>query len=818
MLLPTLAFLAVTAVSSPAPQILSVEVDPVAITLRGSDAMAQLVVTGLATGNRDLDLTEDAKYESQDEKIVAVTSDGLLKAAGDGETQITVRAVGKTVTVRVTVMDFTNTRPVHFATEVVPIFSKLGCNAGACHGKASGQNGFRLSLLGFDARFDHDALVREARGRRVFPAAPERSLMLLKPTAQIPHGGGRRTQVGSPEYNTLLRWIQQGMPFASGQEPTLVKLEVSPARRLIARQGRQHLRVTAYYDDGTTADVTRLAQYQSNAIELASVTDRGEVQVQDSVGEAAIMARFGGLVGVARATVPLGIDVPAWEDPPARNLIDPLVFKKLRELGLPPSEACTDAEFARRSSFDLCGVFPQPAEVIAFESDNDPNKRVKWVDNLLERPEYADLFAMKWSAILRNKRTPFSGGNADSVTFGFHAWIRQSLAENKPYDKFVAEIVAARGDAGSNPPVAWYRQNAFNPQNQEEEKVEDTAQLFLGMRIQCARCHHHPFEKWSQDDYYGFASFFSRVGRKAGSDQFTSRIYTLASGSAQNPNSTKKYAPKALDGPVLEKLGPYQDPRAALADWMRQRENPFFGKALVNRYWKHFFGRGLVEPEDDMRVSNPPTNPELLDALAADFVANGYDLKRLVRMIATSRAYDRSSLPNEYNATDRQNFARYYPRRLPAEVLLDAIDTVTGATERFNGLPKGFRAAQLPDEGFPSYFLEVFGRPLRESVCECERSAEANLTQSLHLLNSDEIQQKLTGKEARISQWAADQQPEAEKVDELYRLCFSRSPSDEERDICLGHLARRKAEGQPRQGYEDLVWTLINTKEFLLNH
>jgi hypothetical protein len=793
-------------------------VEPGELKLVGSDARGQLVVTGRTADGQAIDRTESASYQSRDPKVVKIEPGGLVRPTGDGATTILVRDGENTAEIHVEVRDFEDQQPIHFATEVVPVFTKLGCNNGMCHGKASGQNGFKLSLLGFDPKLDYDALVREGRGRRVFPAAPEQSLVLAKPSAKIPHGGGRKLETTSTEYRTLLRWLKQGMPFDAGKEPKLIGLSVSPDRRTLGHQASQQLRVTASYDDGSTVDVTRLAQYQTNAADLASVDENGRIQTRGGVGVAAIMVRFGGQVTVSRLTVPLGVDVPPWEAPESDNLIDPLVFGKLKELGLPPSEACTDAEFARRSALDICGILPKPEEVIAFAQDTDPNKRSKWVDRLLERPEYADLFAMKWSAILRNKRFNFFGQNPDGVTFAFHAWIREAIAENKPYDQFAAEIVAARGDATVNPPVAWYRASPFNPQNTVEEKVDDTAQLFLGLRIQCARCHHHPFEKWSQDDYYGFASFFSRIGRKPGNDPTAQRIFTMASGLARNPMNGREYKPKPLDGPELGDLGPFQDPRQTLADWLRRPDNPFLARAVVNRYWKHFFGRGLVEPEDDMRITNPPSNPELLDALSAAFVKNGYDLKWLVRTICTSRAYDRSSEPNPYNASDRQNFARYYPRRLPAEVLLDAIDTVVGSTEQFDGLPQGFRAAQLPDEGFGSYFLDVFGRPKRESVCECERSSEANLSQSLHLLNSDEVQQKLTAKDSHAARWAEDARPDDTKIEELYRLAFARPPTEEEKTVCLEHLKKRRAQGELRQGYEDLIATLINTKEFLLNH
>jgi hypothetical protein len=786
------------------------EVEPSKAILRGSDSLAQIAVTGRLQDRKPVDLTASAKYASRNVGVATVDPDGLIRPIKDGSTTIEVSADGRVATVEVAVSDFANSRPVHFVGEVVPILSKHGCNAGGCHGKASGQNGFRLSLLGFDPRSDYESLAKEGRGRRVFPPAPAASLLLKKPTAQIPHGGGKKFAIGSPEYNTLSRWIGQGMPFGSGKEPELVRLAVEPARRTIPRHGRQQVRVVAHYDDGTSSDVTRLAQYQSNAADLAEVDTKGVILAMDGVGEAAIMARFGGLVGVARATIPSGVDAPKWDEPASRNFIDPLVFRKLRELGLAPSEACTDAEFARRSSLDICGFLPKPDEVIAFEKDSDPEKRAKWVDRLLTRPEYADLFAMKWSAILKNKRG--LGNVSQPGTFAFHGWIRQSLAENKPYDKFVAEIVAARGDLNLNPPVAWYRGATT-----VEERADDTAQLFLGLRIQCARCHHHPFEKWSQDDYYGFASLFSRIGTKSGSDPTSPRIFNAPAGMASNPLTGEARKPKPLGAPELADLGPLRDPRVELVAWIKQRDNPFFARALVNRYWKHFLGRGLVEPEDDMRVSNPPSNPELLDALADDFVKHGYDLKRLVRTIATTRAYDRSSQPNPSNEADRRNFARFYARRLPAEVLLDAVGVVTGSRERFDNLPTSFHATQLPDDGFASYFLDVFGRPKRESVCECERSTEANLSQTLHLLNSDDINGKLTPDTARAAKLATDARPEAEKVEELYRLALARRPTDEERGACVAFLEKRKAAGQLRQGYEDLIWTLINTKEFLFN-
>lgn len=776
--------------------------DPAEVRLRGPDARAQVVVTGPA----GVDLTHGGRvrFQSLDPAVARVDQSGVVSPAGDGETWVTVRAEEESAAVRVVVDGGDGLRPVRFVGEVVTVLTRLGCNAGACHGKASGQNGFRLSLLGSDPYLDFDSLVRDGRGRRVFPAAPGSSLMLRKPTAGLPHGGGKRLDPGSAEYRTLERWIGQGMPFDPAGEPALAALEVRPGVRAVARGAGQQLRVVARYADGSEADVTRLAQYQSNASDLADVDVFGRVTVKSGTGEAAVMARFGGRVAAARVSVPLGADVPRWEAPSPRNLVDRFVFEKLKTLGLPPSPACADGEFARRSSLDICGTLPDPSAVADLEADNDPEKRVRWVERLLERPEYADLFAMKWSAVLRNKRT--LGRLSQPGTFAFHAWVRQVMAANVPYDQFVTSILTARGDAAVNPAVVWFRQAVT-----AEDQADDTAQLFLGVRLQCARCHHHPFERWGRDDYDGFAALFSRVGRKPGADPVTPRVFVLPADPGGRP-----HPPRLLGSARPLDLEPGADPREALAEWLRRPDNPYFARAAVNRYWKHFFGRGLVEPEDDLRVSNPPTHPELLDALAADFVAHGFDLKRLVLTLATSRAYERSSEPNAWNALDRQAFSRFTPRRLPAEVLLDAIDTVTGTAEAFAGLPRGLRAVQLPDEGFdsPGRFLDAFGRPKRESVCECERSAEASLTQSLHLLNSTEIERKLAAPGGRAARWAEGTRPDAENVAALYRVALSRDPNADERAACLAHLARRRPEGKLKEGYEDLIWSVINTKEF----
>lgn len=776
------------------------------LKLAGADARAQLVVTATLADQSAADFTLLVGYSSEPAGIVSVDSTGLVVPLSDGAAEILATGPdGISARYPVEVQHFAEPIPVNFPNQIVPIFSKLGCNSGGCHGKASGQNGFKLSLLGFEPGEDYEYLVKEARGRRLFPAAPERSLLLLKGTNKVPHGGGQRLEPDSYEYRLIHRWIAQGTPYGKPDDPVVERIEVLPPARSMQRETEQQIRVLAHYTNGAIEDVTRTAQYDVNQPDMAECSTAGRVHTLDLAGDVAVMARYQGQVAVYRASIPLGAPV---EPPPSQSFIDDLVFAKQQTLGIPASDLCNDSAFIRRTSIDIAGRLPTPEETQAFLSDSSPDKRARWIDQLLESADYADYFANKWSAILRNRRQ-----NPDYArgTFAFHSWIRQSLYENKPYDEFVREIVAAAGEVSQHPPVVWYRE--LKDINQQ---VEDTAQLFLGMRIQCARCHHHPFEKWSQEDYYGFAAFFSQVGRKPGESPVEQRIFHKRGiAQAKNPKTGNNVKPTGLGSATLD-VPADRDPRQALADWMSQPDNPFFAPALVNRYWKHFFDRGLVDPEDDMRVTNPAANPELLDRLSQQFVESGFDLKHLVRTICNSRAYQLDSQPNEHNLTDKQNFSRYYPKRLTAEVLLDAINQVTLSSTDFSDQPVGTRAVQLPDQASNSYFLTVFGRPQAETACECERSQEANLAQSLHLLNSAEVQGKLTAKEGRSAQLAADaSRGDDDKLRELYLLVYSREPLAEELAIAKAHLDKTP---DKQQAYEDLIWALLNTKEFLFNH
>jgi len=799
------------------------------IVMTGPHALHQLVINARQIGVLDLDATALASYSVDPAGVVKVAADGLIRVIADGEATITASYKGATLTRRVKVSRTGEVIPISFPNEVVPIFTRHGCNGGGCHGKAEGQNGFRLSLLGYEPEDDHEYLVQEARGRRIFRASPQHSLLLLKGSGELPHQGGSRLGRDSDDYRTIDRWIRQGLPYSPENDPTVKRIAVEPQERLTLANAVQQLRVVAHFSDGSMKDVTRIAQYETNDEEMATVNGQGLVTMHERPGSTSVMIRFQEHVDVFRATIPLG--APVDDLPSAANLVDERIFAKLRTLGLPPSPLSDDATFLRRVTIDIAGRLPNLEETDAFLAETDSGKRARKIDLLLAGTDHADYFAGKWAAILRNKRT--SAHHARG-SFAFHAWIRDALHQNIPYNEFVKEFVAASGEVGENPPVIWYR-----TVKDSKEQLQDVAQIFLGQRLQCAQCHHHPYEKWSQDDYYGFQAFFSKVGRKPGTQPGEEVIFNkIGMASAQNPRSGRSLAPKPL-GEAELKLAHHQDPRDSLADWMTNEQNPFFARMLINRYWKHFFGRGLVDPEDDMRVTNPPTHPALLDDLARSFVENGYDLKALVRTICNSKTYQLSSIPNEHNLGDRQNYSRFYPRRLPAEILLDGINAVTNAKEKFNGQPPGVRAVQLPDDQFTkeSYFLSVFGRPDMNSACECERADDVNLAQALHLVNSTNIRNKLASNDARAALLVKNKETSDEaRISELYRRAFSRPPGSEELTIGVDYLNRKRTPPDPatlseeekkkpktpetleREPYEDLIWALLNTKEFLFNH
>lgn len=714
----------------------------------------------------------------------------------------------------------TNGGEISFRNDVVPVLTKAGCNAGVCHAKAGGgQNGFQLSLLGYEPEEDYAHIALEGRGRRLFLPAPERSLLLQKASGDVAHVGGARIAKDSADYQLLRDWIAAGAPGLSDADRVIESISVEPARGLLDRGATQHLKAIATFSDGSSKDVTATALYETNDAGMATVDKAGAVLASDVPGKVSIMVRYQDKVATYTAAIPLG--APVSDLPASNNFIDDHVFANLKQLGMPPSPVCDDATFLRRVSLDIAGRLPTEEEAEQFLADDASDKRSKAIDRLLRSPGYADYFSGKWATVLKNRRDD----NSDiTANFAFHAWLRDSLLANTSYDQMVRELLAATGTIVANPPVAWYKRV-----KEPKDQIEDIAQLFLGVRMQCAQCHHHPFERWSQDDYYSLAAFFSQVGRKptdiAGEDLI---FHDRGVAETVNKRDGKPIRPAALGDSVGE-IPAGEDPRLRLANWMANPENPFFAKALVNRYWKHFFNRGLVEPEDDIRDTNPPTNPELLASLEVHFINSGFDLKELCRVITNSAAYQLSSVPNEYNEVDRQNYSRFYPKRLQAEVMLDAIDQVTGATSSFANLPVGTRAVALPDNSYnnQSPFLRVFGRPEATSVCECERVQSGSLAQSLHLMNANDIKAKLADGKSIANQLVTANASDDDKVRRLYLLAFGRLPTDEEKAVAVEYLSTvpTDANDKPldagtasRENLQDLIWALMNTKEFLFNH
>ncbi len=792
---------------------------PTAFKLRGMEDAPQLVITGTRADGRAVDLTAVATYSVSDAKVARVEKNGRVFPLANGKTEITVSVEGKTVKVPLLTEKMEAPLPINFTNHVVPIFTKLGCSSGGCHGKIAGQNGFRLSLLGFDPAFDYENLLKEGRGRRVFPAAPDQSLLLTKASGSVPHGGGKKMDAESEEYKIVRRWIASGLPFGSKEDPTVTKISIYPEARVVDRQNRQQLAVFAHYSDGSIEDVTRRAQYESNDTDIATVTEAGLVNTLNITGQAAVMARFNGNVTVFRASVPRAGEAANFTFK-EQTVVDKFTAKKWKELNIAPSDLCSDEVFIRRVYLDVTGSLPEAKDVLAFLADKNANKRDLLVDKLLETPEYAYFFANKWADILRVKRR--GQANRAYGTFAFHTWIREAVASDKPYDDFVRDIICALGDESKSPPTVWYKE-VKTPEN----FVDDVSQVFLGQRLACAQCHHHPYEKWSQDDYWGFAAFFGRVGFKAvnkpgataqNQQNQNQVLFVKTTGNVQNKRTGSTSPMKALDADPMTATSD-EDPRQKFADWMTSPKNPYFARTVANRYWAHFFGRGIVDPLDDMRVTNPPSNPELLDALSQNLIDNKYSLKALVKTICKSRTYQLAAEPNEFNKGDKQSFARYYPKRMQAEVLFDAVAKLTDSPTAFPGLPGDKfapnRAIMLPDESFASYFLDVTGRPQRISACECERVNEASLAMTLHLLNSQEVQDKIARPGGRADRLAKDARPDAEKVEELFLLATGSKPSKEKMDLALEHIA--KHDKAKKTAYENIVWALLNSKGFLFN-
>jgi hypothetical protein len=783
---------------------------PPRIVLDGPHAAQGLVVEARgADGAFVADSTTEAKFRVANPNLASVGDDGVLRPRSDGETLVYATIGDATVSVPVTIKGIGSDEPRNFSRDVLPVLTKAGCNQGACHGAAAGKGGLRLTLRGYGPETDFDALTRQARARRIDRTHPERSLLLLKPTGVLEHGGGIRFAPGSADYAILAGWIAAGTPAPREEDPRIESLEVHPSAVRLAPGQNQKIVVLAHYSDGRTADVTRWSKFSSVDDNVATVDDATGIATVRGHGEGGIAVWYASLVQRMGIAAPYPDPIPAevYANAPRRNQIDEFNLAKLKSLNLAPSGDCGDATFLRRAYLDATGTLP-PVEVVdAFLADADPDKRAKLVDRILESPEYVDYWTYQWCDLLlvSTQKLP------SNAMWSFYDFVRRSVAENRGWDKLAREVVTATGSTVANGAA-----NFFALHRDPIDLTETASMAFLGMPLTCARCHNHPMEKWTQDQYYGMASLFSRVRLKDG-DQAGEVIVTAApEGEIRHPRTGKVMLPEPLDGKAMASED-RRDRREAFADWLVEPSNPYFTHAIVNRVWARIFGRGLVDPEDDLRATNPPADPALMDWLVEDFRAHGYDVKRLIRMILTSGVYARSGAPEAGTPPEAAKLLAFYPpRRLAAEVLLDATARVAAVPTPFEGYPAGWRSMQLPDVKVGNAFLEAFGRPQRVSTCSCERSDEPSVAQALHLANGDTLNKKLAADGSAAAKAAKDGLGDDAILDGLFKAALSRPPSDAERARLKPILAVPAEER--RQAIEDLYWAVLTSKEFLFNH
>ncbi len=783
-----------------------IEVFPPAIKLNGPRRHAQLVVTGVYADGTVQDLTRAAEFPPSDQKVFKLAGT-LLNPLADGAAELTVTVGGQTAKVPVEVSGMAAPQPVSFEYDTLAALTKQSCNSGACHGSPSGKGGFRLSLRAFDAKVDALSLIREDQGRRTNQLSPEASLLLSKPLMQVPHGGGQKLKKGDPAYVALRDWIAEGCKPDAATQPKCVKIEVyPPSGRVLKRPAHtQQLAIVAHFSDGATRDVTDLACYDSSDIQVAEVNAQGFVVGHDR-GEAAIVIRYHEHVSTCFLTFVRDIPGYEWKPQPQLNFIDELVDAKLQQLKFVPAGLCSDEEFLRRVYLDTIGLLPTVEESAAFLVDPSPDKRKLLIDQLLERPEFAKFWALKWGDLL--KMTTGQVG-ADGV-HKYHRWVERSYEKNIGYDRFARELLTATGSTLNNPAANFYQTSATM-----NDCVENISQIFMGARLQCAKCHNHPFERWTQDNYYGMGAFFNRVERQKTRRAEETFVYFTTSGEVTQPRTGQQMKPWL---PLQGNVEPpnESDRRAAFADWLTASDNRFFGKVEVNRIWSHLLGRGIVDPADDFRESNPPSNAALLEALAKDFSASGYDRKHIIRTILNSRTYQASSRTNPFNQEDAKYFSHYEPRLLGAEQLLDAICHVTDVPEQFGALPSGTKATQLPSPDLAkSDFLKIFGQPERQTVCACERSNESNLGQALQLYNGPLVHGKLRAEGNRFRKLVAASKTDDEIVALLYKAAFSREPSELELNAARTHI---KSKEDRLIALEDVCWAILNMNEFLFQH
>ncbi len=804
---------------------------PADVTLTGPHARQRLLVLTEERGQVIGERTPLAKFTSAHPAVATVDASGVVRAVGDGETTITAVVDGKQAMAKVTVRKTKEPFIWSFRNHVIPMLTRAGCNSGACHGALAGKGGLKLSLRGYDPGSDHFVLTRQALGRRIDRSEPARSLVLLKPTQAVSHGGGQKLEPGSADYHVLADWIAAGAPGPRSDDPRIQRLELLPAAAVLKPKDTLQILVRAWYSDGHSEDVTRWAKFNSSEDSVATVNADGKAAVA-GYGEAAITVWYSNLVAANRIAVPRpdAADSEIFISTEKHGFIDDLVLKKLAELRIPPSPLCSDEEFLRRAYLDAAGILPTPEERARFLTDvptpspeTRRNQRAKLVDALLERPEFIDYWAYKWSELLliSTRRLP------QPAVWSFYQFVRQSVADNKPWDRLARDILTAKGSNLDNGAA-----NYFVLHKDISDLTESTSVTFMGLSITCCRCHNHPLEKWTQDQYWSMANLFARVALKKGERTGEVIVQVLPSGDVPHLRRGMPMPPAPLDGKPLSLESP-ADRRVYFVDWLTAADNPYFAKALVNRVWRNFMGRGLVEPEDDLRQTNPPTNPELLDALAKDFIDHQYDVKYLIRTIMNSAAYQRSSRPLPGNQGDDRFYSHYLIRRLSAEVILDAYSQVTGiptpftkissaagdSASSYNGYPLGTRALQLPDARVVSRFLDAFGRPERAQTCSCERQQDSSITQALHINNGQTLNDKIRAKNSRIESWLRENITDAEAIRRLFVLALCREPTAAERKKFLTLLAESAADKKTtrREALEDLFWSVLASKEFMFN-
>ncbi len=762
-----------------------------------------VIVQALYSNGLTRDVTSEAKYTLADPTLAKLEA-GFVLPVKDGATELRIELEGKSIALPVTVKDAAVDRPVSFKLDVMPIFMKAGCNTGSCHGAARGKDGFRLSLFGFDPDGDYHRLTRELNGRRLNLALVHDSLILEKSAGRVSHTGGKRFEKDSNLYGTLVRWLEARAPRDPANLPQPTKIEFYPPSAVLNGEGAtQKLTVRARYSDGTSRDVTQLAYFLSNNETSAKVSQQGIVSA-GARGEAFIMARFATFtVGSHFIILPKDLEFQ-FPEVEQSHYVDALINDKLKKLRVAPSVLCSDEVFLRRAYLDIIGLLPTAEEYTRFFADKEEGRRARLVDELLGRKEFVELWVMKWAELLQIRS---SNQVSYKAMLLYYNWLQDKVANNVPMDKMVSELLGASGGTFKSPATNYY-QNETNTL----KVTENVAQVFMGMRIQCAQCHNHPFDRWTQDDYYSFASFFSQIGRKRAEDPRETIVFNSRSGEVRHPVGNRVMKPKFLGGETPDLKG--KDRRVAMANWLVSAENPFFATNLANMVWAHFFGKGIIDEVDDVRVSNPPANAELLNELGRRFTGYKYDFKRLVRDICTSRTYQLATQTNQSNESDTRNFSHASLRRIRSEILLDCITQVTNTSNKFRGLPKGARAVQIADGSTTNYFLQAFGRAKRETVCSCEVQMEPNLSQALHLINGDTVEQKIR-QGGLIKARLDEKKTPDEIIEELYLRCFSRRPVEKE----LASLKSIQAAAPNQKEFlDDLFWSLLNSREFLFNH